>query len=189
MKNVLLAACFAACGAAQAQSPGGTQAPVAESHDFGVPPSAELRLQDFSSETPLAIPGAKTIGTAELRARLEDPPERRPLLFDVLGYDAQHRSLPGAIWLPDAGRGRSFDDALQAQLGRALELATKGERARPLVFFCAGVRCWLSYNAALRAARLGYTEVYWYRGGITAWLAAGGALSAPRVMWRSPVDR
>jgi rhodanese-related sulfurtransferase len=41
------------------------------------------------------------------------------------------------------------------------------------VFFCSGVRCWLSYNAALRAVRGGYANVYWYRGGIDAWRAAG----------------
>jgi Rhodanese-like domain len=39
----------------------------------------------------------------------------------------------------------------------------------PLVFFCAGVKCWESYNAALRAINLGYSKVYWYRGGISSW--------------------
>ena len=29
--------------------------------------------------------------------------------------------------------------------------------------------CWLSYNAALTATDLGYTNLYWYRGGISAW--------------------
>jgi lipoprotein NlpI len=39
----------------------------------------------------------------------------------------------------------------------------------PLIFFCAGSRCWHSYNACLRAINLGYTRVYWYRGGLWAW--------------------
>lgn len=54
------------------------------------------------------------------------------------------------------------------RLGRLLEFATRGNRERELVFFCAGPSCWLSYNAALRAARLGYSGVRWYRGGIEA---------------------
>ena len=58
----------------------------------------------------------------------------------------------------------------------ALQAAAKGDTGAPLVFFCAGPRCWLSYNAALRAARLGYGNVLWYRGGIEAWGAGGGAL-------------
>jgi rhodanese-related sulfurtransferase len=31
----------------------------------------------------------------------------------------------------------------------------------------------MSYNAALRAVNLGYTQVFWYRGGIEAWQLAG----------------
>ena len=45
--------------------------------------------------------------------------------------------------------------------------------ARPIVFFCAGPRCWLSYNASLRAAKLGYTNVRKYREGIEDWVDAG----------------
>ena len=51
---------------------------------------------------------------------------------------------------------------------------------------CASKTCWLSYNTALRAARLGYTEVYWYRGGIEAWLASGQVLAPLKVSWQRP---
>jgi len=43
----------------------------------------------------------------------------------------------------------------------------------------AGAECWESYNAALRALRLGYREVYWYRGGVASWQAAGLPLYPP----------
>ncbi len=152
-----------------------------EAQDFGVAPRAELRLEEHAAPTPLEIPGAQIIATAQMRRLVQAPTEKRPLLFDVIGDD-RHLSLPGAIWLPGAGRGTSFDDEIQARLAKTLELATRGDRSRTLVFFCAGPRCWLSYNAALRAARLGYTGVRWYRGGIEAWGAGGGALTEPRVM-------
>jgi PQQ-dependent catabolism-associated CXXCW motif protein len=158
-----------------------------ELRDYGVAPSAQLRLDDHASPTPLEIPGARLIATAELRAALEAPLEQRPLLFDVLGGDG-HLTLPGAIWLPGAGRGSSFDDEVQARLAKLLELATRGNRNRELVFFCASPSCWLSYNTALRAARLGYGGVRWYRGGIEAWRAAGGPVSAPRVVWKMGTD-
>lgn len=156
---------------------------VDEKRDFGVPPSTELRLQGHASPTPLTIPGARVIVTTELRARLDEPLEVRPLLFDVLGEDA-HSTIPGAIWLPGAGRGASFDDEVQARLAKLLQFATRGDRARSLVFFCSSRECWLSYNAALRAVRLGYRDVRWYRGGLEAWRAAGGALAPPRVRWK-----
>lgn len=171
----LLAGFLLAVGAAAAD----------EDSDFGVAPVASLRLGNLSAPTPREVPGARTIRTAELRERLRAADTAPPLLFDVLGGE-QHDSLPGAIWLPGAGRGDAFDDALQAQLARLLRTATKGEADRAMVFFCQGTACWLSYNAALRAVALGYRQVYWYRGGIEAWLAAGGELAPLRLRWRKP---
>jgi rhodanese-related sulfurtransferase len=168
-----------ACGAQAAREP------VDEGKDFGIAASSELRLGAHAAPTPLVLPGAKTMSTAELRMRLELPAAERPLLFDVLGGSG-HDSLPGAIWLADAGRGTSFDDDIQAQLGRTLQLLSAGDQGREMVFFCANTSCWLSYNAALRAIRLGYSRVAWYRGGIDAWLAAGGGLAPMRVGWRRP---
>jgi PQQ-dependent catabolism-associated CXXCW motif protein len=157
-----------------------------EAADFGVAPSDQLRLDDHASPTPLALRGAALIGTQDLMKRLEEPPSARPLLFDVLGDS--HETLPSAIWLPGAGRGSGFDDAVQAQLATVLEALSGGDKSRAMVFFCSSVRCWLSYNAALRAVRLGYAQVYWYRGGIAAWLAAGGAVAQPRVRWKPPAS-
>jgi PQQ-dependent catabolism-associated CXXCW motif protein len=169
------AALIAACGGAKAD----------EAADFGVAPTRELRLINYAAPTPREVPGAKTVMTPQLRAWLQRDPQQQPLLLDVIG-DQGHDSLPGAIWLPGAGRGLSFDDALQAHFAKSLEQLTEGDRGRALVFFCAGNRCWLSYNAALRAAILGYSEVYWYRGGIDAWISAGGKLAPIRTVWRKP---
>lgn len=159
--------------------------PGGESVDFGVPPTEELRLRDHSSPTPREMPGGRTVRTAELFAALERPAAERPLLFDVLGGTG-HDSIPGSIWLADAGRGGSFEDEIQAKLARTLGFVTREDRSRPLIFFCASNHCWLSYNTALRAVKLGYTQVGWYRGGIASWLAAGGALAPLRVTWTRP---
>ncbi|WP_413872328.1 rhodanese-like domain-containing protein [Albidovulum sp.] len=42
-----------------------------------------------------------------------------------------------------------------------------------LVFYCSDPGCWLGYNAALGAVAAGYTNVYWYRGGLQAWQMSG----------------
>lgn len=159
--------------------------PGGEGRDFGILPVAELRMDAHATPTPVSLPGAKTVRTAELRALLEKPAAERPLLFDVLGGNG-HDSIPGAVWLAGAGRGSSFEDEIQAQLARTLQLLSGGNPQREMVFFCANTSCWLSYNAALRASRLGYTAVAWYRGGIEAWLDAGGELAPMRVAWRRP---
>lgn len=171
---LLAAALAAACGAARGD----------ENEDFGVAATETLRLEDHASPTPLEIRGAKRLSTAEVFERLARPAAARPLLFDVVGD--VHPSLPGAVWLPGAGRGESFEDGVQERLAETLALLTHGDKAREIVFFCAGERCWLSYNAALRAARLGYTEIGWYRGGVRAWTAAGYSVGPMNYVWRRP---
>jgi PQQ-dependent catabolism-associated CXXCW motif protein len=133
-----------------------------EGVDFGVPPRNTVE-ENVGTLTPLTIPGARTISTGELFNALRG--DRRFLLVDVL--EAPHAGLPGARRYP--GVGLPFPTTDLAQL---LEKDTGGNRAYPLVFYCQGPQCWESYNAALRARDAGYTNVYWYRGGLEAWAMA-----------------
>jgi PQQ-dependent catabolism-associated CXXCW motif protein len=117
----------------------------------------------------LQIPGAKLVHTHELKAMVSS--RTPPVLVDVLSGEG-HETLAGAIWLGGAGRGESLDDAVQSDLVPLLQRFSANDKSRQLVFFCASSQCWLSYNAALRAVAAGYTQVYWYRGGIDAWMEA-----------------
>ena len=151
------------------------QVPVAwsfadEDRDWGVPPNREIRQAPYSAPTPTEIPGARRIFTSNLHDMLILVPT--PVLIDVASGDG-HISLRGANWLPGAGRDNHFFDPLQVQLAEYLEKLSNGDKSRPLVFFCVNAQCWLSYNASLRAAALGYVRVFWYRGGIEAWREAG----------------
>src|SRR6185295_13359840 len=102
------------------------------------------------------------IKTAELKALVDSG---APVLIDVAAGEG-HETLKGSLWLPGAGRGVHYFDQLQADLAKALSALTERDKAKPIVFFCVNAQCWLSYNASLRAAALGYTQVYWFRGGI-----------------------
>ena len=98
-----------------------------------------------------------------------------PLLIDVLGGN-QTVSLPGAVWARGAGLGVSTSDGVQQRLNPVLADLTRGDKTKPIAFFCLSKTCWLSHNTAVRAVALGYTNVIWYRGGRNAWIAAGGAM-------------
>lgn len=137
-----------------------------EDRDWGIASASTLRQPPYHAPTPREIPGARVVHTLELHAMLKAPTP--PVLIDVLSGEG-HETLAGAVWLGGAGRGESFDDPVQTELAPLLLRLAAGDRARPLVFFCAGSQCWLSYNAALRAVASGFTSVYWYRGGIDAW--------------------
>lgn len=152
-----------------------------EDRDWGIAPQERIRGAPYTAPTPTGIPGAKVIATRELRSLVEagagSEPSNRPVLVDVASGDG-HATLPGAIWIPGAGRGTSFVDPLQAQFIDLMAGITGGDKARAVVFFCVNVQCWLSYNAALRAVAAGYSRVSWYRGGIASWRDAGLPLAA-----------
>jgi rhodanese-related sulfurtransferase len=153
-----------------------------ERQDMKVSAPKSLHTGSMHAPTPNAIPGGQVITTQELVPLLKTS-QGRAYLFDVLGGPQQ---LPGAIAAAPASQPGSFDDDLQRRFGQALHEVTQGNREAPLVFYCGGPQCWMSYNAALRAINLGYTNVLWYRGGIEAWQKAGfplaqtGSNTAPR---------
>lgn len=139
-----------------------------ERQDMGVAPQRELHGGAFHGPTPNQIPGGQVITTKGLLPLLQQG--GGALVFDVLGAG---QALPGAMALAWAAQPGSFNDATQQQLAQALQQATQGRNEVPMVFYCGGPQCWMSYNAALRAIRLGYRNVLWYRGGMEAWQRAG----------------
>ena len=157
-------------------APGFAQGFADEDRDWGIAPQERIRGAPYTAPTPSSITGAKVIATRELQSLVEAgagrEPGNRPVLVDVASGDG-HATLPGAVWIPGAGRGTSFVDPLQAQFIDLMSKVTGGDKARHVVFFCVNVQCWLSYNAALRAVAAGYTQVSWYRGGIASWRDAG----------------
>jgi PQQ-dependent catabolism-associated CXXCW motif protein len=136
-----------------------------EDRDWGVAPTAQFRTTRYHSPTPFGIPGGKVVTTLDLKALLEREP--RPFVIDVLG-GRPHLTVAGAFWMAGAGAGDMSRDE-EMRFAEAMAKFAGGDKARPLVFLCVDAECWLSYNAALRAIRLGYTGVMWYRGGIAAW--------------------
>jgi len=153
-----------------------------ERQDLGVRPEAQLHTGEMHGPTPNQLPGGQVITTKGLLPLLRggQVPVR---VYDVLGGQA---ALPGAVPAAFAAQPGSFDDATQARLAELLRQTTGNRRDTVLVFYCAGPQCWMSYNAALRAVRLGYSNVAWYRGGLEAWQHAGLSFAtAPQAMDRS----
>lgn len=139
-----------------------------EARDYGVPPSGQLRAGPMHAPTPTTVPGAATVNTAGVAGALAAG--QQMLLIDVLGAAY---SLPGAVVAPTLASPGSFEDRVQQQAAHWLDKVTGGRRDAPIVLYCSDPNCWLSYNAALRTVAAGYTNVYWYRGGLQAWQMAG----------------
>ena len=83
------------------------------------------------------------------------------------------RSIPTAVGLKFCGLGGSFTDGLQERLGSKIRMLTAGDLNRPIVAVGWNSERFDGRNLALRLVALGYTQVYWYRGGREAWEANG----------------
>jgi hypothetical protein len=138
-----------------------------EGADFGVPADAALR-SEVAGLTPTEAPGARTIRTAELVRLLADA---QPLVIDTV-WNSWGQSVPGAVGLRFSGLGGSFADEAQDRLGRKMAELTGGNLGRPVVSVGWNSERFDGRNLALRLAALGYTQIYWYRGGREAWEVA-----------------
>jgi PQQ-dependent catabolism-associated CXXCW motif protein len=128
-----------------------------------------LRREKLNDITPQSLEGIKTIGTQELARMLK---QEGFALFDVMGF---FETIPGAKALLNAGQVRDQakdDEALEKRFAGLLQVI-QPDKTKPVAFFCSNRNCWLSANAAMRAKKLGYAQVHWYRGGIESWKAAG----------------
>jgi PQQ-dependent catabolism-associated CXXCW motif protein len=156
--------------AARTVADSAAQSPPAE------PPG--YRTDAYRAPVPTTLAGASVIDTeaAEVLWReksaifvdvLPRPVKPDNLPANTLWRDAPHRSIPGAVWLPNVGYGvvpEPLLEAFQAQLATL----TGDDRTRTLVFFCLK-DCWMSWNAAKRAVSWGYTHVIWFPDGIDGW--------------------
>jgi len=163
-------------------------ASVALASVLGAAPEPEgYRLDDYHAPVPSSVKGGTVISSA---AALQSLLAREnPILIDVLPaprrpegmkpampwLPAPHLDIPGSVWLPDSGRG-ALSPAAETWFRAELAALTQGDRARPLVFYCQK-QCWMSWNAAKRAATLGYRRVFWYPDGVDGWKRAGLTLA------------
>jgi rhodanese-related sulfurtransferase len=142
-----------------------------EADDYSVAAEPTIHRWNLPGETPSSVPGARLILTRYLLAQMAG--SSPPVLIDVANSWGNHPTLPGAIWMRGAGDdARDKNDAVTA-LFAALLATVAPDKNTPVVLFGEGRQFWGAYNAALRAAGAGYVNVYWYRGGVEAWQAAG----------------
>ena len=152
----------------------------------GPPEPDGYRLDDYRAPVPDTVAGGRVVHLEEMRQLLGQP---GVALVDVLPAPRRpesmrpgmpwlpepHRSLPGAVWWPDVGRG-ALAPALEATFRERLQALAKDRNL--VVFFCLS-NCWMSWNAAKRAASWGF-PVAWYPDGVDAWEAAGLATEPVR---------
>ncbi|MDO9708054.1 tetratricopeptide repeat protein [Paracraurococcus lichenis] len=125
-------------------------------------------LADRLRRMPRQVPGARTIGTADLqRAMAEEP-------VVLLDLNPNGVALPGAVLLPwGPFLGGSLEDEVQQRLRSRMQVLTGGDLARPVVVVAWNADSISAHNLVLRLLSLGHADVRWYRDGKELWEARG----------------
>jgi len=126
---------------------------------------AILALLAFSSAhaselQPLTIDGAQTVTAEELLDLVDQHPNL--VIIDARSqgdYDKGH--LPEVIRIKN-------DDVTAETLAAAIDT-----KDTPTCFYCNGVNCARSADAITKAKVAGYSNLYWFRGGIAEWQEKG----------------
>jgi PQQ-dependent catabolism-associated CXXCW motif protein len=127
-------------------------------------------------QTPRTLAGAVVVDLAAVEVLLAEKPllldvgpaRRKPANFPTnRPWLPTHRSIPGAIWMPDAGAA-PLDAGREELFYRRIAELTRGDKTKPIVVFCRP-DCWGSWNAGKRLVTRGYTSVRWFPAGIDGW--------------------
>ncbi len=159
-----------------ASDPLASQAFALEDRDDGVRPPSVITARNYSRRLPVAAPGAATISTAQLLRMLGEA--QPPRLIDARAGAAKPR-INGAVWLPELGAEQRLGAVERGAIEAALSKLAGSDRNVPMVVFDRSVDWgWIGYHAVLRLREMGYSNLYWYRGGSDAWHDAGLPLVA-----------
>nr|WP_280842535.1 PQQ-dependent catabolism-associated CXXCW motif protein [Sagittula salina] len=151
---------------------------------FAVPLSAQApepdgyRMDEYRGLVPATVKGGTVVGPEEAYRLwqggaafidvMPQAPKPADLPEGTIWRDKPRDSIPGALWLPNVGYG-AIAEVTAEYFRRGLRQATKDDPSHPVVFFCLE-DCWMSWNAAKRAAEWGYDTVYWLPEGTDGWM-------------------
>lgn len=111
-------------------------------------------------DAPMSIEGTTKVSADEL-VNLVETLDDLVIIDSRKASDREEGVIPGSIPITDTDMNAE---------NLAAEVATKDS---PVAFYCNGPKCGRSGNAATMAIGLGYSNVYWFRGGWKHWKESG----------------
>ena len=135
------------------------------------------RVAELGLFTPLQLPGVQRISAKEAQ-KLQ---ASGAVVVDTRSekeYKAQRiRGSVHAAYLEKSLKDVAFNASLDDF--KALDGIAQVTPAKPVIFACNGAECWKSYKASKVASGKGFKSVYWLRGGVPEWAAAGLPTDGP----------
>jgi rhodanese-related sulfurtransferase/ABC-type phosphate/phosphonate transport system substrate-binding protein len=122
--------------------------------------------------TPTALPKVQRIDVAAAANLMK----QGAVLVDVrTEKEFKAKRIPGAVLAPYVEKSLK-ETTFNASLDD-FSAADKLDKSKPTIFSCNGAECWKSYKASQVALSKGFQKVFWLRGGLPEWEAAGMPLA------------
>lgn len=115
-------------------------------------------------EAPESVDGTTRVSAEEL-IDLFDEHEDLVLIDSRIPKDRTGGQIEGSVSLPDV-------DTTPEALAKVIP-----EKESAVAFYCNGVKCGRSVNAAKIAVAEGYSKIFWFRGGWEEWTEKGLPIS------------
>jgi rhodanese-related sulfurtransferase len=126
----------------------------------------------LADETPTSVSGVKVV-TADEASKLQSAGATVVDTRVAAEYAEGH--IKGAVSVPyreKSAKAATFN-AAEDEFNLSKLPADKNAA---IVFYCNGPTCWKSFKSSVVSARVGYTNVYWFRDGLHVWKAKGLAV-------------
>lgn len=130
---------------------------------------AVAALPVTAAETPASLAGVKTVSAEDAKKLLD----HGVLVIDTrVAAEYAEKTIKGAKSVPYKEKSTKevgFDASVdQFDLSKL-----PADKAAPVVLFCNAGECWKSYKASVVAAKAGYSNLHWLRGGMPEWTSKG----------------
>ena len=118
--------------------------------------------------TPTMLPGAAVVSAAQVRQLVA----AGAVVVDTRSEkEFKTKHIPLAVFVPYIEK--SLKDVAFDPAKDDFSALSKLNKDKPTIFSCNGAECWKSYKASKVALAKGFKNVYWFRGGLPEWEAAG----------------
>ena len=124
-------------------------------------------VAELGTFTPTSLPGVKVVNASEVRQLIASG----AVFVDTrTEKEFKAKRVPQAVFAPYVEK--SLKDVVFDVKVDDFSALDKVDKSKPTIFACNGAECWKSYKASKFALGRGFTQVYWFRGGLPEWEAA-----------------
>jgi rhodanese-related sulfurtransferase len=122
----------------------------------------------LAAETPTHLAGATVVDAAKAKSLMDSG---ATMIDARVANEYAEAHIKGAKNVPY--KEKSIKAPNYNPADDSFDLSKLPAKTAPVIFSCNGPECWKSYKAASAALKVGYKQVYWFRGGIPEWKTKG----------------